>query len=119
MDYKAIAKWALGSSTGASATCIVKYLSGMKADGSYPHDRGDFGRCEAVLDAIPSLRAEFSRMADVNKYWGALVPRWDEIKASKDQHKLIQSIVRNIEDSDTNHIRLASGVSMRFGSTID
>jgi len=119
MDYKAIAHWALGSSTGASAKCMVRHLSGMKADGSYPHDDGDFERCEAVLDAIPSLRSDFPRMAEVNKYWAALVPRWSDIHSSKDQYKLIQSIVRNIEDSDTNHIRLGDGVSMRFGSTID
>jgi len=118
MDYKAIAEWATGRSTGASATCIARVMMGLKSDGSYPCDGGDFGRCEVLLDAVPSLRADLSRMAAVNKYWAALIPRWNEIKASKDQYKLIQSIVRGIEDMDANHIRLGAGISMRVGSTI-
>ena len=117
MDYKAIAEWATGRSTGASATCIARHLMDLKASGDYPHDGGDFGRCEALLDAVPDLRRHLPRMAEVNKYWAALIPRWDEIKASKDQYKLIQSIVRNIEDGDSNHIRLGAGISMRFGDT--
>ena len=119
MDYKAIAKWALGGSTGMSAKCIAQHLSGMKSGGSYPHDGGDFGRCEALLDVVPSFRLEFPRMAELNKYWAALVPRWDEIKESKDQCRLIQSIVRNIEDKDSSHVRLGNGISMRIGGTIE
>ena len=118
MDYKAIAEWATGRSTGASATCIARHLMGIKADGSYPHDGWDFGRCEALLDAVPDLRQNFSKMAEVNKYWAALAPRWDEIKASTNQSKTIQSIVRDIEDADSNHICLGDGITMRIGRTI-
>ena len=118
MDYKAIAEWATGRSTGASAICIARHLMGLKSEGSYPHDGADFGRCEALLDSIPSLRRDFDKMSDVNKYWAALVPRWGEIKGASDQYRLIQSIVRNIEDNDSNHIRLGDGISMRFGEGI-
>lgn len=118
MDYKRIAEWATGRSTGASATCIARHLMGLDSDGSYPHDAGDFGRCESLLDEVPSLREVFNRMSDVNDYWAVLVPRWNEIKASKDKYALIQSIVRKHEDNDTNHIRLRDGVSVRFGNSI-
>ena len=118
MDYKAIAEWATGRSTGQSATCIARHLMGLEASGSYPHDGGDFGRCEALLNAVPSLRERLTEMSEVNKYWAALVPRWTEIKGAADKYKLIQSIVRNIEDNDSNHIRLGRGVSMRFGGKI-
>lgn len=116
MDYKAIAEWATGRKTGASSMCIARHLMGLKSDGSYPRDSGDFGRCEALLDAVPSLRSELFKMAEVNRYWAALVPRWDEIKASENQYELIQSIVRSIEDKDRSHVRLGDGISMRFGS---
>jgi len=115
MDYKAIATWAVGRSTGASATCIARHMMGLKTDGSYPHDGGDFGRCEALLNAVPEFRERLIEMAEVNTYWAHLAPRWDEIKASKDQYRLIQSIVRPTEDKDPNHVRLSENMSMRIG----
>lgn len=118
MDYRAIAQWALGSSTGASAKCIANHLIGSKADGSYPHDGDDFGRCEKLLDAVPELRLRLSEMNAVNKYWAALVPRWEEIRQAEDKYKLIQSIVRDLEDADPRHVRFGDGMSMRFGSKI-
>lgn len=116
MDYKAIATWALGR-TGASAKCIARHLMGLSIDGSYPHDGGDFGRCEALLEAVPGLRDRLPEMAEVNQYWAALVPRWEEIRASKDQYRLIQSIVRPVQDADSNHIRLGDGISMTFSKS--
>lgn len=118
MDYKALATWALGRSTGASATCIARHMMGLKTDGSYPHDGGDFGRCEALLDAVPGLRERLPEMAAVNEYWARLVPRWEEIRAAKDskeQYRLIQSIVRPVQDADARIIRLGEGATLRFG----
>lgn len=114
MDYKAIATWALGRSTGASATCIARQMMGLETDGSYPHDGGDFGRCEALLEAIPEMRNRLDEMKTVNSYWAALVPRWDEIRASGSKFDLIQSIIRPQEDQDPNIIRLGEGISLRF-----
>lgn len=116
MDYKAIATWALGG-TGASSKCIARHMMGLSTDGSYPLDGGDFGRCEALLDAVPELRQRLPEMAEVNRYWSALVPRWEEIRASKDQYPLIQSIVRPIQDADSNHIRIGDGISMTIGQS--
>lgn len=118
MDYEAIAKWALGPSTGASAKCIASHMIGLKSDGSYPHDGSDFDRCEKLLEQVPSLKLEFGRMADVNKYWAALVPQWEKIKASSDKYKTIQSIVRAIEDADPSHVRLGDSMSIRIGSAV-
>jgi hypothetical protein len=118
MDYKALATWALSCRTGASSLAIATRLSGIgEQSGNYPHDGGDFGRCETLLDYVPEFRARLGEMATVNKYWAALVPRWDEIKAAPADAKygLIQSIVRGIEDADTGLIRLGKGVTMRFG----
>ena len=115
MNHKAIAIWALGRSTGLSATCIARHMMGLKTDGSYPHDGGDFGRCEALLESVPEFRERLTEMADVNQYWSALIPRWDEIRECKDKYKLIQSIVRPAEDKDPSVLRLGSGASIRFG----
>ncbi len=116
MDYKAIAEWATGRSTGASATCIARHMMGLETDGSYPHDDGDFGRCEKFLNAVPECRGRLNEMAEVNKYWAALAPRWSDINAAQDKYKAIQSIVRSIENDDPNHIRLREGLSMRIGN---
>lgn len=115
MDYKALAIWALGRSTGASAKCIARHMMGLETDGSYPSDGGDFGRCERLLDAVPEFRARLPEMAAVNSRWAALIPRWDEIWASDDKCRLIQSIVRQPENADKGHIRLGDGVSIQFG----
>ena len=116
MDYKALATWALGRSTGASAKCIARHMLGQKTEGDYPHDGGDFGRCEALLDAVPGLRERLPEMASVNRYWAALVPRWHEILAAneKDRYPLIQSIIRPVEDKDSGVVRIGAG-TIRFG----
>ena len=118
MDHKAIAEWAMSGTTGASAEAIASNLTGIgKKRGDYPHDGGDFGRCERLLDMVPELRPRLHEMAGVNKYWAALIPRWEEIRATpKDgRYDLIQSIIRPLEDDDPSVIRLGKGAAMRFG----
>ena len=114
MDYKSLSAWALGR-TGASSKCIARHMMGLSTDGSYPHDGGDFGRCEALLDAVPDLRHRLPEMAEVNRYWAALVPRWEDIRGAEDQYALIQSIVRPIQNADNNHISLGNGISLTIG----
>jgi len=116
MNYRTLAIWALGRSTGTSSICIARHMIGLDTNGSYPSDGGDFGRCETLMETVPGIRERLSEMATVNRYWAALVPRWDEIKASADQYSLIQSIIRPVENRDTNHVRLGEGVSIRVGS---
>lgn len=113
-DYKALVAWALSRRTGASSICIAAHLAGLKTDGSYPHDGGDFERCEGLLKEVPGLRERLPEMAAVNRYWAALAPRWEEIRASDNKRALIQSIVRPIEDASGNVVRHA-GATVRFG----
>ncbi len=117
MDHKALLKWALGRGAGASAKCMARHFMGMESDGSYPHDGGDFNRCEGLLNDVPELRDRLGEMAEVNRYWSALVPRWDEIRetALDAKFELIREILDPIHSADRNHFNLGPGVSMRFG----
>jgi len=111
-----VAEWAMSGTTGASAKSIAVHLTGMgKQEGDYPLDGGDFGRCERLLDMVPELRPEMHRMAEVNRYWAKLAPRWDEIRAASDKGKLLSQILRPMEDADPSVIRLSGGAAMRFG----
>lgn len=118
MDYKAVAEWALSGTTGLSAEAIATNLCDIgKKTGNYPHDAGDFGRCERLLNAVPELRGRLHEMASVNQYWDALIPVWEAIRSANDADKyaLIQAAVRKIEDQDPSIIRLGDGITMRFG----
>jgi hypothetical protein len=59
-------------------------------------------------------------MAEVNRYWAALVPEWNRIEALsgdyEKQYKAIQGVIRPIEDADRSVIRLGDKATMRFGS---
>ncbi|MFG6083760.1 hypothetical protein ACEUZ9_005485 [Paracoccus litorisediminis] len=94
IDLNALAIWALGRSTGASAKCIARHALGLPTDGSYPVDGGDFGRCEALMDAVPGMRERLVDMAGVNRQWAVLVASWEEIRTSPAQCTKIQSILR-------------------------
>ena len=115
LDYKAAFLWAVSGTTGLSAKALVQTAFGLPCEGDYPHDGGDFGRCERAMEMIPGLRDHLPKMVTINSYWAALVPEWDRIKASKDQYRTIQSIIRPREAADANHVRLSGNLSMRFG----
>lgn len=117
MDYKALAKWALGRNTGLSSKAIACHLAGFDSDGAYPRDAGDFKRCEALLDEVPELRARMGEMASLNPYWAALAPRWEEVRATPDdrKHALIRAIVTDATKNDPSVIDIAPGISLRFG----
>ena len=105
-------------SIGASATSILAHLFGVfPQDGSYPMDSGDFMRCEAQLEAYPDLRARLHEMAEVNAYWAALVPRWDEIRAAgaDRQTAIIKEIVAPIQKADPDHVQFGAHASIRVG----
>lgn len=116
----AVLKWALTGKTGASSKCMAAHLTGNECDGSYPHDGGDFGRCVGLLIAAPELRALLPQMAEVNRYWSALVKEWDSIEAMSGdydkQYKAIQRVIRPIENKDDSVIRMGEGTTIRFGS---
>lgn len=103
---------------GASATSIWTHLTGQgKQNGDYPMDAGDFGSCEAFLQANPELRAEFPRMAEVNAYWEALVPRWDALCGTDpgDLSEIIRRIVKPIEAIDPSCGKMGPNVTIRSG----
>jgi uncharacterized protein (UPF0335 family) len=111
-------EWIASGAKGASAKSIAAHLAGHDTqNGDYPHDGGDFGRCEALLDAVPSLRLIFPQMVDVNAYWAALVPRWAEIAAlgNEEQTKLIKNVVMPIEELDPSHHRISAIAAVRSG----
>ncbi len=113
----ALEQWAARGDCGASAKAIAAHLAAFgECDGSYPGDVGDFGRCEALLDAVPRLREYLPLMAEVNAYWAALASRWEEIRAAKDRQALIEEIVKPIQQADPGHMPLGKGASLRVGA---
>lgn len=116
MNYEQIAKWALSGTTGASAETMARHLMGMTTEGDYPHDGGDFGRCERLLEAVPEFRDRLPEMAQVNAYWAALVENWDDIRQADDKYAKIRSVVDPVRNKDSRHLDLGGGVSMRFDS---
>lgn len=115
---ESVLEWMVSGKTGASSKCMAAHLTGNKCDGSYPHDSGDFGRCLGLLKAVPEIRILLPKMADVNRYWAALVKEWDSIEVlSGDydkQTEAIQRVIRPIEDKDSGVIRM-KGSTIRFG----
>lgn len=82
--YPGLLGWALTGEVGVSSRAIASYLAlGKVASGfNSPADLGDFRRCEKLLRAAPTLRAEFPRMAEVSPVWARLVAAWDDIAAT-------------------------------------
>lgn len=105
-------------SIGASAKSILAHLlGGYEQDGSYPHDAADFGRCEKQLMSNPLLWPKFHKMAEVNAYWAALVPRWLEIRALEPEKRtaLIKSILAPIQKADPLHAQFGPNASITVG----
>lgn len=109
--------WLLSSGTGESAKAIVRRLTGAPTRHyAHPSDGGDFGRCEAMLDAVPAFRARLPEMADASPYWAALVPHWEDIRKASDQYSLIRRLTDGVEKADRNTIRLGPNTTMRIVS---
>ena len=116
IEYQQFAKWVLGDRVGMSSKCLAARMLRIEtANDFHPSDGGDFGRCEALLDAVPSWRHRLGEMADVSPYWAALVAHWEEIRKSEDRYEAIKAITRPIEEKDSSVVRFSDTVSMRFG----
>ena len=77
-----VLEWHAFGEPGLSSKAIAEHLTGVpiaKDRRDYPHDPGDFRRCEVLLRHIPILRLTFHEMTTASPQWAALVPRWDEI----------------------------------------
>lgn len=98
---------------GASAKCLISYLSGQgPRGGEYPHDESDLLRCFSALDQHPSLRADLPKMAEVNAYWSALAEHWAALELASHKGDMLKSIIAPIQAADPAHINLGNGVSM-------
>lgn len=117
--HSKVLDWFQSGKTGASSKCMAFHLTGRKADGDYPHDAADFGRCVGLLTAVPELRSLLPKMGEVNRYWAALVAKWDDLEAlSGDygaQTQAIWKVIHPIEDKDDGIVRM-KGATIRFGS---
>jgi len=102
---------------GASARSIYAHIvGGIPQNGDYPRDAGDFLRCARFL-RDSGLEGQIGRMSEVNAYWEALVPRWDDLMRLTEESvtELIKKIVGPIESQDPGHISLNAHSHMRLG----
>lgn len=119
---KRAARWAAGSSTGASSKAMLKVMLGERPKTSfcYPHDGGDLGRCIGLLDAVPEYRERLAEVKTIGSEWAALIDHWPELEARwrRDDDKLydrMREILDPIEAKNGNLIKFGSGAAIHFG----
>lgn len=120
-----ILEW-LGRDSGvglSSKAIALTALGEMPKRPNYPHDGDDVGRCVMLLALCPDAKVGLEILGrEGGPVWRALVPRWKEIEAAylydmglhekgeRDYqkykcYKLMQSIIRPIEDAQDTVIR--------------
>lgn len=135
VDQAALLKWFAGPGVGSSSKLMACVAAGIKYedrfdDKPHPHDPDDMNRCLKLMAAVPGVRGALGEVAKVSPVWAALIARWDEIEASflaeagidwsksrsaPKTYKLMQSIIRPIEDKDPSILRFGEGVTIKFG----
>lgn len=82
----AAAKWLGSGERGMSSEAMFSHLLGVEIEGregqrltAHPLDPADLRRCRLLLEAVPHLNKDLSRMAELSPQWAALIARWDEI----------------------------------------
>lgn len=130
-DIQRAAQWMAGDDTGASSKAICAHMLGaVNVDpAAYPHDGDDLGRCLRLLALVPEWTPRIGEMAQRGPYWAALVPRWAELTAllaeetgpgferygrAPRTYKLMQEILKPVEDADPKLVRIGKGLSVRF-----
>lgn len=75
--------WLAQGETGRSSETMAFWLAfGIKpSDASHPLDPADFDRCLRLLARAPELRPRLQQMDVLDRYWAALVKRWDDVEA--------------------------------------
>lgn len=81
-----IAAWLGGPDVGTSSKFMARYLLGPipglahvhVSEPPVPRDASDFGRCLALLDAVPELVPQIPRMAEASVEWARVVSVWAE-----------------------------------------
>lgn len=80
-------RWIVGNDTGISSKAIWAHMNGLPvggdwgADGSFPRDPGDFGRCYRLLALNLAWRLRIGEMAAYGDQWKALAEAWDELES--------------------------------------
>lgn len=78
-----LVRWLAGGQRGVSSNTMAQHLTGLPAlggwHGDHPHDPDDMTRCRRLLEEVPRLQAEFSRMASCSGPWAQLVQHWQEL----------------------------------------
>lgn len=73
-------RWLSKGNRGMSSDAMFMHLTGVPvADDpmAYPGDPSDLGRCRLLIEQVPELAGDLSKMCEVSPYWGALASRWD------------------------------------------
>lgn len=87
--HPGLLEWFITGDVGMSSRDMAAHLSGGKRRGSisYPWDFGDFHRCERLLRAVPTFRAELPRMKECQGVWERLVDAWDDIVTAAEEEQ--------------------------------
>jgi len=119
-----VAAWRETGRTGSSSKTMAAHLMGETVPSpSYPHDAADFGRCLALLDAVPEFRARIGEMAELSGYvgevWGALAENWATLEELHGQMPescttAMKAILKPIEEASGRVVRLGGNASLHL-----
>lgn len=118
MDTKdKIIMWMLSGDTGISSEAIVSQMTGFKTyrcGSDYPRDRGDFGRCHRLLEAVPEFMPRIEEMAQRSPQWAVLVEHWHELTQHylSGREGMYERMIQILEKApNKNTIDLGGGIS--------
>ena len=69
-----------GVSSEAMACALLGKENGSDFGNSPPSGPSDFNRCLKFIIHVPEAKAHMSKIASINKTWGKLVDKWDEVE---------------------------------------
>lgn len=77
-------EWLANGETGVSSkTLVFRVMFDIRLhDGSHPYDLADLNRCIKALNAIPAMRPNLHKMADMSLTWKRLVSSWGVLEKS-------------------------------------
>lgn len=88
-DIPKLGDWLLAGDTGVSSETMAAIALGATVAsstrrwglGDAPHDPSDFGRCYRLVQAVPSIRQDFERIAQAVPAFRAILREWDGLCA--------------------------------------
>lgn len=82
-----ILAWFFNGRVGSSSKAMVGAFLDMPKDPSciacdcdHPLDPADLNRCLLLLEAVPEIRQNMDKLAEMSSTWAKLVARWDELE---------------------------------------